>query len=97
MKYIQIILAAMLFICLLDMPYGYYQFIRFFAMATFVILAFHEYQSSKEIGTLFLIYIMLAILFQPIFKIAFGRFIWNVIDVIVGIFLFINSFKRKPI
>jgi hypothetical protein len=35
----------------------------------------------------------LAILFQPFFKIALGRALWNVIDVVVGIGLIVSLFK----
>jgi hypothetical protein len=37
---------------------------------------------------------VLAILFQPFFKIAFGRELWNVVDVIVAIGLIISMFIK---
>jgi hypothetical protein len=43
-----------------------------------------------------IIYVSLAILFQPLVKIALGREIWNIIDVVVGIGLIISIFK-KPV
>ncbi|GAQ14627.1 hypothetical protein MODO_2313 [Myroides odoratimimus] len=36
------------------------------------------------------IYIVLVLLFQPFLKVALGRSIWNIVDVIVAIGLFIN-------
>jgi hypothetical protein len=37
---------------------------------------------------------MLALLFQPFFKIALGRQIWNIVDVVVGIGLLISIFMK---
>ena len=80
---IKLILAVLLFLCLLDMPYGYYQLVRFLALIGFGILAFKANEQDKK--TEMLIYGGLALLFQPFFKIALGRQIWNIVDVIVGI------------
>lgn len=80
---IKIALAVLLFMCLLDMPYGFYQFVRFVALIGLGILAYNV--SDKENKTEMIIYGGLALLFQPFFKIALGREIWNVVDVIVGI------------
>lgn len=80
---IKLILAVLLFLCLLDMPYGYYQLVRFVALIGFGILAFKANEQDKK--TEMLIYGGLALLFQPFFKIALGRQIWNIVDVIVGI------------
>lgn len=80
---IKLILTVLLFLCLLDMPYGYYQFVRFVALIGFGILAYKANEQNKK--TEMLIYGGLALLFQPFFKIALGRQIWNIVDVIVGI------------
>ena len=80
---IKLILAVLLFLCLLDMPYGYYQLVRIVALIGFGILAFKANEQDKK--TEMIIYGGLALLFQPFFKIALGREIWNIVDVIVGI------------
>ena len=67
-----------------DMPYGYYEFIRFIALIGFVYLSYKSYEEGSK-GLCF-IYAALAILFQPLFKIYLGRAVWNIIDVIAGIF-----------
>lgn len=92
-KLIKIILAILFFICLLDMPYGYYQLVRFVALIGFGILAYKSYQCQSQTETI--LYLSLALLFQPIIKIALGRPIWNVIDIIVGIGLIISVFLGK--
>jgi hypothetical protein len=90
---IKIVLAILLFLCLFKMPYGYYQIVRFVAMIGFAYLAYsaNDQNNKNEI----FIYIALAILFQPFAKIAFGREIWNFIDVIIGIGLLASIFTNK--
>lgn len=89
---LKIILAILFFICLADMPYGYFQIVRFAALVGFAILAYNanEQGHKREV----IIYVCLAILFQPLFKIALGRQLWNIIDVIVGIGLIGSIFIR---
>jgi hypothetical protein len=36
----------------------------------------------------------LALLFQPFFKIALGREMWNIVDVVVGIGLILSIFSK---
>jgi len=85
MKYLQLILSALLLVCLLAMPYGYYVLVRFIATICFCILTL-QYYDKKELG-LAIIFGSLALLFQPFFKVALGRTMWNVVDVLVAIFL----------
>lgn len=84
-KTLQIILAILLLLCLADMPYGFYQFVRFAAMAGFAYLALKANESGDN--THAIIFILLALLFQPFAKIALGRTLWNVVDVVVAVWL----------
>lgn len=89
--FIKIILAVLFVGCLLDWDYGYFQLVRFLGMVGFGILAINDY--DKNINW-FLIWIASAVLINPIFKIALGRELWNIIDVIWAILL-INSIFLK--
>jgi hypothetical protein len=95
---IKVILSILFFLCLADMSYGYYQFVRFAGLVGFVILAYQANQLGRQIEMI--IYGGLALLFQPFFKIALGRDIWNIVDVVVGVGLlisiFMNSRKSQP-
>jgi hypothetical protein len=73
------------------MPYGYYQLVRFVSMLVFVFLGFKELE--KENQNIAYLYFGLAILFQPFLKIALGRELWNLVDVVVGIWLMISAFQ----
>ena len=92
-KAIKIILAILFFICLLDMPYGFYLFVRFAGLIGFAILAYQAHEQGRQ--TEMIIYGGLALLFQPFFKIALGRQMWNVVDVVVGIGLIISIFMKQ--
>lgn len=96
MKQVCLILAALLLLCLAPMPYGYFQLVRFVAMVVFGVMAY-RFWGDKKLG-LAIVFISLALLFQPFFKIALGRTLWNVIDVLVAIglmVLFLVERRRK--
>lgn len=94
MKQLKLVMSIMLLLCLFSMPYGYYQFVRFIAMIGFAYLAYGSNQLKKETETI--VFIALAILFQPFFKIALGRTLWNIIDLIVGVGLLLSlNIKSK--
>ena len=93
---INIALIILLLLCLLDMPYGFYQLVRFVAMAGFALLCYIEY--SKDNLLLSILFGCIALLFQPFFKIALGRELWNIVDVITSIILIIyslNIYKKR--
>lgn len=87
---IKIALAILFSICLFDMPYGYYQLVRFAGLVGLGYLAFKANENKQK--EMAIVFIGLALLFQPFFKIALGRQIWNVVDVIVSVFLIIRIF-----
>lgn len=89
MNVLKITLAVMSLVCLLDMPYGYYQLYRFIAMCVFFYLAYKE--QDKEVWLF--IWIVSGLLVQPFFKIALGSEIWNIVDVIWSILLIFSIFK----
>lgn len=90
---VKLILAILLLLCLAPMPYSYYQLVRFAGLIGFGVLAYNAHQEDKQ--TEMIIYGALALLFQPFFKIALGREIWNIVDVIVGIGLLVSIFMQS--
>ncbi len=86
-------LRILFMLCLANMPYGYYQLVRFLALVGFGVLAYQSHLQKKEKEVV--IYIILAVLFQPILKIALGRTLWNIIDVLVAIGLIMSLFNHK--
>ena len=90
---LKITLAVFFFLCLLNMPYGYYQLIRFIALVGFAMLAYNTNEQGQRTETV--IYVCLAILFQPFIKIALGKRLWNTVDLVVGIGLIASFFLKK--
>ena len=73
--------------------------IFFIGMTGFITLAYLD--NVKEDKTIMIIWICSAILINPMFKIALGRAIWNIVDIIWSIVLLItliidyNTEKKK--
>ena len=83
----------MLFLCLLKMPYGYYQFVRLISFFGFGYLAYEKREQGDK--NEMILFGVLAVLFQPFIKISLGRELWNIVDLIVGIGLIISVFREN--
>ena len=90
---IKITLAILFSLCLADMPYGFYQLVRFAGLIGFVILAYQAYEQRSQAEMI--LYGSLALLFQPFFKIALGRQMWNIVDVVIAIGLIASIFIKQ--
>lgn len=92
-SFIKLFLASLFLLCLVNMPYGFYQLVRFSGLVGFMILAYqaNEERNQKEM----ILYIALALLFQPFIKVSLGRQLWNLVDVIVAIYLIISVFRTR--
>ena len=90
---IKVIIAVLLLLCLADMPYGFYELVRFAAAAAFAYLSYDYFKSKKDgLGFTFAV---LALLFQPFFKVALGRTMWNLIVAVGLIYLIVKAFGKK--
>ena len=92
MKYLYLILSAFLLLCLLPMPYGYYMIVRFVSMVAFGVMSYQYIQKKQTI--LAVTFGALALLFQPFIKVALGRTMWNIVDVIVAVLLVVIWIKK---
>ena len=93
---LKLVVAIILLLCLADMPYGFYTLVRFVSAFAFAYLSYDYFKSKKD--GLGFVFAALALLFQPFFKVALGRTIWNIVDVIVAVgllYLLISTFKKK--
>ena len=93
---VKLIVAILLILCLANMPYGFYTLVRFVAACAFAYFSYDYFKAKKDgLGFTFA---ALAVLFQPFIKLALGRFIWNIVDVIVAVglvYLVVMAFKKK--
>ena len=83
----------MMLLCLAPMPYGYYMLVRFVAMVVFGVMAYRYYHEKNE--KLAWTFGILALLFQPFAKVALGRLVWNIVDVMVAVGLIALFFVEK--
>lgn len=88
-----LIAGIALLIAIADMPYEYYQLLRFFICGVGGYGAYLVYQ-QKKIGWVWTMGII-ALLFNPFAKFYFGRETWKLIDFIGGITFLIYYFKRN--
>ena len=70
MKQVYLVLAALMLLCLAPMPYGYFQLVRLLSTIAFAVMAFRYYRERKE--WMAYTFGVLALLFQPFYKIALG-------------------------
>ena len=93
MRFYVLILSALLLLCLAPMPYGYYILIRYVSMVSFGFMSYRYVKENKV--TLAVAFGALALLFQPFFKIALGRTMWNIVDVLVAILLIVLWIRER--
>lgn len=90
---IKVLLAALLLTCLAEMPYGYYQFVRLAGLVGFAVLAYDAFKTKQQ--RMAIVYVFLALLFQPFIKVALGRALWNIVDVVVALILLVSVFINR--
>lgn len=78
----------------MDWEYGFYELVRFVGMVGFSLLAYEQYNKNQ---IWFIIWLVSAILINPLFKVALGRTIWNIVDVIWVVLLVYSIYHNKKI
>ncbi|MEA2066735.1 MAG: DUF6804 family protein [Thermotogota bacterium] len=78
-----LIAGIALFIAILNLPYGYYQLLRFFICGVGVYGAYLSYR-KKNIAWVWILGII-ALVFNPILKFYFVKETWKIIDLIAGV------------
>lgn len=90
---LKVIISILLLLCLLDLPYGYYQLTRFISCVVFGYFSFEAYQRKSQ--SELIIFGMLSLLFQPFIKVSLGRDLWNILDVIIPIYIGYTVFAKR--
>lgn len=92
---IKIQLVIIIALGFLSMPYGYYQFMRIAVCAGAIYLAINDIKEVRNVTGL--IFIAIAILFNPIKPIHFEKNIWHIIDGIIIVGILILVFIKKKV
>ncbi|ASK31141.1 hypothetical protein CEY12_13945 [Chryseobacterium sp. T16E-39] len=94
MKYLIIIAALCCFIGIVDLPIGYYTFLRIIVSFMALIIIVNEFRSRRF---WFIAFVLIFIFFNPFIPIYFYlKPYWIVLDIIVGLLLFIYFLKLIP-
>ena len=83
----------MLLIALADLPYGYYQLLRFVVCGVGVYVAYTAYTWQKKWAMW--LFGFIALLFNPLIPIHLSQEIWQPIDVICAILFIVIAFVLK--
>ena len=82
------IVSAMLFLGAAPLPYGYYMLLRIVVTGVFIWAALVSYERKHEV--LPWLFVLGAILFNPLIMIHLPKELWAIVDVVAAIFLFAN-------
>jgi hypothetical protein len=91
-NFIFLIAGVALFIAIAQMPYGYYQLLRWFICGVGAYGAYLSYE-QKKMKWVWILGII-ALVFNPFFKFYFTKETWVIIDLVAGI-LFCIFFGTK--
>ena len=89
-KYFVILSILMLFGAIAEWPYGYYTLLRWITCIASILVAFQAFE--KNIDWAKVVFIVIAILFNPLAPIYLSRSIWVPLDIITAV-LFIFAIK----
>ena len=81
--------AAMLLLGAAPMPYGYYTLLRLVGCIVFAAAAFAAL--ARRYATLPWVYGLMALVFNPVFKLHFPKELWALIDVAAAVLLFATA------
>ena len=90
---LKLLLSIALLLCLLQMPYWYYQLIRILGMVGFLYFAYLD--SKDKIKFTPQLFVVAALILNPIIKIPFGRNTWQIIDIILSVILLLSIFFER--
>ncbi len=90
-----LIAAAMLLLALAELPYGYYQLLRFVVCGAGVYVAYTAYQWQKMWAVW--LFGFVALLFNPLIPIYLSREMWQPIDVACAILFIVIVFMLKEL
>ena len=89
-----LLLIILLLAALLPLPYGYYILLRF----TVCFGSIYEIITNPTLNKdTILIFIAIAVLYNPIIKMPLGRPIWSIVNIITAIYLIYYLWKHKNI
>jgi hypothetical protein len=94
MRWVKFVLIIILGLAIFDMPYYYYEIMKFTCMIGFGILAYNEWgQNDKKT----ILWIVFALLINPYLKLQLEKNIWSIIDILIIIVILILTVKKQQL
>jgi FtsH-binding integral membrane protein len=88
-------MTGMLFLAIADLPYGYYQLLRWVVCGVAIYIAYMAYQWGKAWATW--VFGLIAVLFNPILPVYLTKAIWRPIDLTCGVLFALSTlFLKEP-
>ena len=94
MKTLLTVVAAMLLLAALPLPYGYYRLLRLVVCPTAAWAAYRAWQGQPRQDGYAVAFGLVAVLFNPISLVFFGRGFWALIDISVAYFFYSTASKN---
>lgn len=92
--WMELLTAVILFIAMMDMPYGYYTFLKICVCIAGASIMVREYQKHQEMTPTAILFGLVVILFNPIIRIHLGKDIWVWVNFIFAILFAVMAYKR---
>lgn len=83
------ITSTLLFLGIASMPYGYYAFLRILVTGVFLWASYIAVQRKND--ALIWLFLIIALIFNPFFKIHFSKNLWSLVNIISGIILLLSK------
>ena len=93
LKFTRILVAILLLLALLKLPIGYYTFLKIFIVIISLILVYKANDLKNQVW--FILFLILAIIFNPIIPIYFNKLIWKIIDIFAAIIFLMSLYYLK--
>ena len=84
--------SMLLVMAVLPLPYGYYMLLRLLITASAAYVAYKNF--NKEMPVWGIVFVIVALLFNPLYVVHFDKTLWVIIDILVASLFFINSKKH---
>ncbi len=100
MCYLTISIVSLLLIVatLFKLPYGFYMFLKIVVTGYCIYEIYQLYQIYKNNLNYYIIYVLIAVLYNPIIRIQLNKPLWNIINIITIVLFWVSYifiFKRN--
>jgi hypothetical protein len=92
-KWLSLAVAAACVIALADLPYGYYQLLRIVVTGFAIWVAFYSYGKARPAWAV--VFGLIAILYNPLFKISMSRDVHAVENVITALLVLFETLRVR--